>query len=123
MAARQPCAKRNLRDRASDAGAYASPLIAAVFPPWREDGAPNRSTDVKGAVRPLHRGRITRYRQHHLQFEQIEVRDDEFAPVRLVVRSCVGALVEAAFGEDAPTGLVGGRARGQVMSDERCDRS
>ena len=51
------------------------------------------------------------------------VGDDEFAPVRRVVRPCVGALVEAAFGEDARSALVGGRRRGQVVSDERRDRS
>ena len=40
------------------------PFVAAVFPQWREDGARNRSTDVKGAVRPLHRRRIKLPRQH-----------------------------------------------------------
>src|SRR5580704_12557000 len=84
-----------------------SPLIAAVFPPWPEDGARNRSTDVKGAFRPLQRRRIKLPRQHQQAFEQIVVGDDEFAPVRRVVRPCVGALVEAAFGEDARSALVG----------------
>jgi hypothetical protein len=39
-------------------------VIAAIFRPWREDGARHCSTDVKGAVRPLYRRRIKLSRQH-----------------------------------------------------------
>jgi hypothetical protein len=95
-----------------------SPLIAAVFPPWREDGARNRSTDVKRAVRPLHRRRIKLPRQHQQAFEQIVVGDDEFAPVRRVVR-CVGALVEAASVRTGSVGQIlyrGGRLCGGQLS-------
>ena len=38
-------------------------IVAAVSPQWREDGARNRSTDVKGAVRPRRRW-IKLPRQH-----------------------------------------------------------
>ena len=49
---------------------------------------------MKGSVRPIHRRRIKLPRQHKQAFEQIVVGDDEFAPVRRIVRPCVGALVE-----------------------------
>ena len=68
----------NLCDRALEARAYPqSQSSPRFFPPWREMVPGTVSTDVKGAVRPLHRRRIKLPRQHQQAFEQIVVGDDQ----------------------------------------------
>lgn len=70
----------------------------------------------------LQGGGVQFARQHQKAFEQIIVRDDEFALVGRVLRPRVGALVEATLGQYPGDALVLRGSRGHVAGHQRLYR-
>jgi hypothetical protein len=72
------------------------PWILPNLPRWLFSALTMQASVMRGdfQLKPLHRRRIKLPRQHKQGFEQIVVGDDEFAPVRRVVRPCVGRLLK-----------------------------